>query len=117
MQQLVNVYKNDFGLGFFWKKDQLILNDRIQIVFRDMGFYLTKEEIISFLNHVENAKKAPTCQSCTTQKCCKSILLKTPASKIDLAINGEELIFIEDLLRGILFHLSLQEYLKYFAAN
>jgi len=93
MQELVNIYKNDFGLGFYWKKDTLILNDRIQIVFRDMG------------------------QSCNTQQCCRSILLKTPATTIDLAINSKELALIEDLLNGILFHLSLQDYLQQLSLN
>ena len=42
---------------------------------------------------------------------CRSILLQTPSNKVSLAVSSVELGQIEDLLRGTLFQLRLNNYL------
>ena len=117
MQEVEVIYKNDFGMGFFWKKEEASITNKIQVIFRDTGFYLTQAQIQTFVTCLENAKAAQKCSSCTSATCCRSILLKTPSPEVDLAINKEELIAIDDLLQGLLFQLSLRDYLKNTSSN
>ena len=112
MQEVEVIYKNDFGMGFFWKKEEQPITNKVQVIFRDMGFYLTLGQIQTFVACLEKAKTARKCSSCTSATCCRSILLKTPSPDVDLAINEEELVAIDDLLQGLLFQLSLRDYLK-----
>ncbi len=117
MNEIEPIYKNEFGFGFYWKKRPAEQKGKIQIIFRDTGFYLDKAEVQDFLYCVDIAKNAPSCNSCNSETCCRSILLRTPSQKIDLAVNSAELSGIEDLLGGILFHLSLRTYLRDISSN
>lgn len=117
MQEIDFIYKNDFGLSFYWVKSDKVLKDSIQIVFRDMGFYLSLEEVITFSKLINQAKRRPRCASCSTPNCCRSILLRTPFSKVDLALDPGELDQMDDLINGVLFHTSLREYLDGLSLN
>jgi hypothetical protein len=117
MKEIEPIYKNDFGFGFYWKKRPIEQEENVQIIFRDIGFYLNLEDIREFLECVNKAKDAPKCNSCTSASCCRSILLRTPSKKIDLAVNSGELEGMNDLLSGILFHLSLRNYLRDISLN
>lgn len=39
MKQIDTLYANDFGMAFYWKKDSRVLDDKIQLVFKETGFY------------------------------------------------------------------------------
>lgn len=112
MQEVEVIYKNEFGMGFFWKKQDLTITNKIQVIFRDTGFYLTIAQIHMFVACLEKAKTTQKCNACTSADCCRSILLKTPSPEVDLAINKKELLAIDDLLNGLMFQLSLREYLR-----
>lgn len=111
MEDLQFIYRNDFGLAFYWKKKQA----KVQVVFRNTGFYLNLEEIKIFQQHVLETLDQQCCEKCKTSKKCRSLLLRTPSEKIELAVNREELEEINELLGGTIFKLQQQEYLKYCA--
>ena len=119
MNDIYPIYRNSFGMSFQWKRNILPNSfNKFQIIFRDMGFYLTINQIKDFSNQLHEAKKRGAC-SCSSDSCyvIKSILLKTPFSDIDLAVNSEELALIDELILGTLFQIELNDYLNKVCKN
>ncbi|MBW2961625.1 hypothetical protein [Mesonia aestuariivivens] len=102
------LFKNEFGISFHWKGKK----GKIQVIFRETGFLLTLEEIKSFQKKVLNVEAQQCCENCHQSRNCKSLLLKTPSEKIDLAVSLDELDFINELLGATIFKLELQQYLE-----
>lgn len=102
-------YSNDFGISFKWTH---IASDLTQIVFRNIGFYLSEEEIEQFLYKVTDAKKQKNCATCSAGENCRSILLQTPSNKVSMAVSMVELREIEGLLKGTLFQIKMDNYLS-----
>lgn len=117
-EDIVKIYHNKIGICFKWLTPDFDSSGRIQVVFRDMGFYLTEEEIRQFAKQIIISKnyRQSRC-SCHRKKDCKNILLDTPASSVSLAVSITELNQLEDLLQGTLFWLELDNYLKYGCKN
>lgn len=113
MSDIRRIYHNDFGIAFQWKQD-LARNrhNQFQVIFRDTGFYLTFTQLENFSKLVQQASSRGGCTACQTHTNCRSILLKTPASTIDLAVSEKELNAISDLIEGTLFQIKLDRYLK-----
>lgn len=107
-EEVYKIYNNDIGVSFQWN---YIESDLTQIVFKEMGFNLSEKEIEVFINKVKEAKNQKNCITCVAGDNCKSILLQTPFSKVSMAISKVELGQIEDLLKGTLFQLRLNNYL------
>ncbi|WP_420571093.1 hypothetical protein [Kordia sp.] len=118
MSDIRRIYHNDIGIAFQWKQD-LAKNrhDKFQVIFRDTGFYLTLSQIENFAKFVKQAAARDCCKDCKAQKNCRSILLKTPASTVDLAVSEKELRSISDLMEGTLFQIKLDGYLKDICSN
>lgn len=114
MTEIYKIYDNKIGISFRWKNVQ---SELTQVVFRDTGFYLSEREIEQFLEKIADAKLQQNCPQCSLDDNCKSILLQTPSNKISLAVSKVELGKIEDLLRGTLFQLRLNDYLKEICKN
>jgi len=113
MKDIYIIYHNNIGIAFKWKRDIKKGNtDIIQMVFRNTGFYLTYAEIKEFYNKVKVAYKLNKCEGCTHKEECSNYLLQTPSEKIDLSVNLEELNLISDLMKGTLFKIELDRYLK-----
>jgi hypothetical protein len=108
MEEIDIIHKTQFGISFFWKSKK----DKLQVVFRDTGFFLSVEEVKLFQKNVIEAVEQGCCSQCKTPKDCKSILLKTPSSKIELAVSKIELEEINTLLGATLFQLGLKKYLE-----
>ncbi|MBC9796740.1 hypothetical protein [Sinomicrobium weinanense] len=118
MNEIYCIYRNDIGIAFQWKTDLAKNNSKkLQIVFRDMGFYLLPEEVSDFYNCVCSAREFERCAGCSHNKEYRSILLRTPANQVDLAVNTYELQQIEDLIEGTLFQLRLDSYLNQLCGN
>jgi hypothetical protein len=119
MEDVHQLYNNAIGLVFQWKRDvnKNQYESKYQLVFKDTGFYLNLKEILVFANHVNEASACHACSCCPKKAKCKSILVKTPSSKIDLAVNIEELNLIKDLIEGALFQINLANYLKRLSLN
>lgn len=111
MQKHVNqLYHNSFGVAFHWKEVQHIQKDKVQLIFRDMGFLLTAAELKNFFEAVHETKSTiHCCEHCLEEKHCRNFLLKTPVHQVDLAISLNELLYIEDLIEGTLFQLELNQ--------
>ncbi|MCV6629745.1 MAG: hypothetical protein OIF50_07785 [Flavobacteriaceae bacterium] len=102
MSDIISVYHNEFGMGFRWKAKQD--DQRMQLIFRDMGFYLTHQEIQTFLKRTEYSLQNLHCGSCPNQAHCRSYLLQTPMQYVDLAMSESELHQLKNLLEGCLFY-------------
>ena len=85
------IYHNDFGVAFYWAKEGEVLTARVQIVFKETGFYLSTSEIIKFSAMIGEACAQNNCKSCKASGQCRRFLLKTPLQQIDLAVSPYEL--------------------------
>ena len=111
MKDIEQIYHNNFGVAFYWKKENETILDKVQLVFRETGFYLTIEELNHFCDLIENSLIENTCcESCQLKNSCHKFLLKTPLSQVDLAVSMNEIKSIKDLIEGTLFRLDLDEY-------
>ncbi|MDI1256842.1 MAG: hypothetical protein PSV16_12170 [Flavobacterium sp.] len=112
MRQIEQLYKNDFGMAFYWKNRDEVVSDKVQLVFKETGFHFTVAELDYFIGLIdETASKNHCCDDCKIKHQCTRFLLRTPCPQIDLAVSMQELDAIKDLVEGTLFKINLQEYL------
>ncbi|MBE7649108.1 MULTISPECIES: hypothetical protein [Tenacibaculum] len=114
MENIIKIYDNEIGISFCWKDTT---NTLIQIIFRDTGFHLNENQIESFLEKVLDSKSQKNCATCTKGNNCKSILLQTPSDKVSMAVSHIELGQIDDLLKGTLFQMRMNNYLDDLCKN
>lgn len=110
MSAIDKIYSNTVGISFFWKKQQPKGMLKIQLVFRDIGFLLTLNELKDFSDACRISEQSQCCKQCPNQGNCRSLLLRTPSDKIDLAVNKEELEQIQELINGTIFRIELQQW-------
>ncbi|MFP9100183.1 hypothetical protein ACLI09_14120 [Flavobacterium sp. RHBU_24] len=110
MDEVKQLYYNTFGISFYWVKEGKPLSQRIQVVFRDTGLYLTPEQVVEFAGLIKNCGGSK-CASCSMSRYCPKFLLKTPVPEIDLAVDYNEFLQIKDLIDGTLFKIDLFNYL------
>ena len=107
------IYYNNFGIAFKWKRAMGGRGfNKIQVVFRDMGLYLTLDDLKLFEKQILHSKQCKSCEKCKKDGVARHILLRTPSDKIDIAVSSDELNDIDDLIRGTLFQLHLDEYIS-----
>lgn len=112
MEQIEQIYYNDFGVAFYWKKAGESLLGRVQLVFKETGFYFTYTELHTFANLINSSYHKIQCEGCDFKNSCKGrFLLKTPCESVDLAVSIKELSDIKDLIEGTLFQIKLGCYL------
>ncbi|MCL6460911.1 hypothetical protein SAMN05444372_101268 [Flavobacterium micromati] len=112
MDAIKQIYYNDFGTSFYWRKHNEIILDKVQLIFRETGFYFSTEELKQFNNCIKECFSLNTnCEDCTLKNYCHKFLLKTPCSQVDLAVTREELNKVKDLVEGTLFKIALNDYL------
>jgi hypothetical protein len=117
MDDVEIIHHNRLGIAFRWKNTHLNIDpNRIQLVFKDMGFYLLREEIIQFSSNIKLAEKR-SCSNCKNPENCRNILLRSPLQKMDFAVSSEELEQISELIEGTLFRLNLFQYLDDICKN
>lgn len=114
MDSINKIYDNSIEISFRWKD---IKTNLTQIIFRDTGFHLSEEEIEVFVDKIADAKVQKHCKGCDNSKECRSVLLQTPSSKVSMAVSYEELSKIEDLMRGTLFQIRMNNYLNDLCKN
>jgi len=117
MKQVEQLYFNDFGVAFFWKKNGTVLKDKVQLVFKETGFYLSGAEVQQFALLVDDAVAEIGCSGCGGRSRCHKFLLKTPLNQVDMAVTRSELTQIKDLVEGALFHAQLFDYLDDLCMN
>lgn len=117
MEEVDVIYHNNLGIAFRWKKGVANADPhRIQMVFKDMGFYLMPEEIKRFSYNIKVAQPH-SCSQCCDHKNCRNILLQSPLNKMNFAVSENELHEISDLIEGTLFKIELEHYLHEISRN
>ena len=112
MKAVKPIYNNESGTSFFWKKEHDIVTDKVQLIFRETGFYFSRPELNEFKNCIEESYRTNrSCENCDLKNSCHKFLLRTPCSQIDLAVTMNELTAVKDLVEGTLFHISIIDYL------
>ncbi len=112
-EDIYPIYNNSIGMAFQWKRGASKTNGKIQVIFRDTGLLLSRDELLQFFNNVQCTKNSGgPCNFRCGEMDCRSLLLDTPASQVSLAVSARELNAIEDLIQGTLFQLDLSTYLN-----
>ncbi len=117
MNAIDRIYSNEVGISFFWKKENNTMLPKIQVVFKDTGFLLTVNELKDFSEACRIAKETQCCGQCSMHKTCRSLLLRTPSDKIDIAVSKEELEQIHELITGTIFKLELKHWIMSSSLN
>ena len=118
MKEIEQVYYNEFGISFYWKKEENVLLEKIQLVFKETGLYLTVSQLKEFCEFVQlSLVQNDCCEDCVLKSDCNKFLLKTPCAEIDLAVSMTELHLIEDLVRGTLFKIQINEFINGLGRN
>jgi len=111
MKDIEQIYRNDFGISFYWKEGNEIISDKIQLLFKQMGFYFSVQELNEFHDLIEDCVTDHNDYMHGVKRAFDKFLLKTPYVAIDLEISPMELNSIKDLVDGSLFRLNLNEYI------
>ncbi|MBB4801220.1 hypothetical protein HNP37_001259 [Flavobacterium nitrogenifigens] len=112
MKDIEQIYRNDFGISFYWKEGNEVISDKIQLLFKQMGFYFSVQELNEFHDLIEEcATDHNDYDTRGVKRVFDKFLLKTPYVAIDLEISPIELHSIKDLVEGSLFRLNLNEYI------
>jgi hypothetical protein len=112
MKEIKQLYYNNLGTAFYWKKEDEVLTNKVQLVFKETGFYFTEQELLLFKSYIQDSfLENQCCEECELRNKCHKFLLKTPCSQIDLAVSMEELKAVKDLVSGTLFKINLDDYL------
>lgn len=118
MSQIAPIYFNDLGISFFWQDRSEENRFKVQLVFKETGFYFDKSELATFSNLIEDAcQRSNSCACCQHRIQCEKFLLKTPVAQIDLAVNLRELRGIKDLVGGTIFKMELHDFLNGIGRN
>ncbi len=117
MREIEQIYYNEFGVAFHWKKDDRVLTGKVQMVFKETGFYLSYDEIRAFAQLIDNTCEEMGCSGCCQRSKCHKFLLKTPLKQVDLAVSKNELFQIKDLVEGTLFNMDLHDYINKICRN
>ena len=117
MRQIEQVYCNDMGMSFYWKQQDQTITEKIQLVFKETGFYFTVDELVKFSKLIEESCRRNVCSDCSMRQNCMKFLLKTPISQIDLAVSVNELDGIKDLVLGTLFRIRLVDFVSGIGRN
>lgn len=117
MNDIEQIYHNNLGVAFHWIQNDVVLKERVQIVFKETGFYFTLCEIKDFVQIIDTTCKKRDCGDCPYNSQCHKFLLKTPLQHLDLAVSQNELLEIKDLVEGTLFTIELLDYLSNLCRN
>jgi hypothetical protein len=112
MHKMKQIYYNDSGTSFYWRKENEVLMDKVQLIFKETGFYFNRQELELFKSCIEESYDLNSrCDDCELKNKCHKFLLTTPCSQIDLAVSLQELSAVKDLVEGTIFKITLDDYL------
>ena len=66
MNDIDKIYSNKIGISFFWKQEKDKTEGKVQVVFKDMGFLLTINELKEFSEFCMDTMRSQCCNSCPT---------------------------------------------------
>ncbi len=117
MNAIDQIYSNEIGISFYWKELKATSLPKVQLVFRDMGFLLTLNELKDFMTACCITKASDCYRQCPYQHSCRSLLLRTPSEKIDIAVSKDELEEIYELIKGTVFKIELAQWSQFSGLN
>lgn len=117
MSGIQKIYSNALGISFFWKKHNNYPSARVQLVFRDIGFLLTLDELKTFSNACASSKESYHCDGCPDPANCRTLLLRTPSENVDIAVSIDELLQIEELINTTIFKMELKQWVTHLNLN
>lgn len=117
MNAIDKIYSNEMGISFFWKREIPTSIPKVQLVFRDIGFLLSLNELKDFSDSCITTIQSQCCAECQDARDCRSLLLRTPSEKIDLAVSREELQQIHELINGTIFRIELKNWVNNYSRN
>ncbi|MEW7289723.1 hypothetical protein [Aquimarina sp. 2304DJ70-9] len=117
MNAIDKIYSNKVGISFFWKREMRDAIPKVQLVFRDIGFLLNLSELKDFSDFCAITMQSQCCADCKDPKNCRSLLLRTPSDKIDLAVSKDELDQIQELINETILKVELQNWIKGLCLN
>ena len=111
-RKMQDIYNNEYGVSFQWKRNNAKDIMKVQIVFRDTGMLLSKEELVQFSKNIKyTVANKSLCNDCVNNDSCRALLIDSPAPQITFAVNVKELDGIHDLVAGTLFQMNLNNFL------
>ncbi|RZS99503.1 DUF6686 family protein [Aquimarina brevivitae] len=116
MSTFQKIYSNAIGISFFWNQHTEV-KDKVQLVFRDTGFLLTLAELQEFSSYCVQVLSTTGCEHCKHSDQCRNLLLRTPSSKIDLAVNKQELVDIQELINQTIMAVQLKKWFSSICPN
>ncbi|SFD24570.1 hypothetical protein [Algibacter pectinivorans] len=112
MDDITVIYKNNFGLVFYWKRCAAKNYKKLNLVFNNTALHLTEVEMLIFSGHIETAlNKLIKINNTSDQE--HLMHLETPTPQVSFIVNYEELICVQNLVEGALFELELITCLDY----
>lgn len=111
MKNIDIIYRNESGIAFYWKTSKQGTL-KAQVIFRDMGFYFTLDQLKKFAYLSEETLVHQTCKDCPAPRDCRSLLLKTPLNDVDLAVSRQEVYQIQDLLDQTILRMEMQAFMQ-----
>ncbi len=117
MNAIDKIYSNQMGISFFWKRETQTDMPKVQLVFRDIGFLLSLNELKDFSDSCMTTMQSQCCAECQDIGNCRSLLLRTPSEKIDLAVSKDEVQQIHELINGTIFRIELKHWIKNCSQN
>ena len=112
MQEIDKIYSNEIGISFYWNTPAHDFIDKVQLIFRDIGFLLTLAELKSFASACSTTYTTSNCRNCRLGNDCRNLLLKTPSNKIDIAISLNELDQVSSLLDATILKVELRSWIN-----
>ena len=113
MEQIHQIYLNSLGIAFYWEKQEGVIPNRIQLIFKEMGLFFTVPELNEFEYLIdESIAKNNCCEDCALKNSNCKFLLKTPLYQLDLSVSTSELKHLKDLVNGTLFRIRMEKYLN-----
>ncbi len=115
MEDIELIYNNRLGIAFRWKSNSNKTTDKVQVIFRDTGLLLSKEELLLFSRNIDcvmGKGQQVLCKDCKNEGTCRSLLLESPVSQITFAVSYNEVVDLKDLIDNTLFQLNLTTYLS-----
>ncbi|GAA4233718.1 hypothetical protein GCM10022291_11470 [Postechiella marina] len=113
MEDINTIYYNDLGIAFKWKRCAAKDFNKIQLVFKNTGLFLTQKELIQFSKNIEQTfSKIKANHSKLNNDIYSLFLLEAPNAHISFTMTFSELKKIQDLITKTLFLLGLNSILK-----
>jgi len=113
MEDINTIYHNNYGIAFQWKRCAAKDFQKIQLIFKNIGLFLTKNELLIFSKNIKDAFNNPALYYCKKDTSSKSLLLQTPNTQTTFAMSYDELKHIDDLVENTIFHIGLNDFLKH----